>query len=59
MKFTEDRCDVFSGAGTGEEACSRVLDILEFIEDFGGGAVETTFAIVKPGCNESMVSQQR
>jgi hypothetical protein len=22
MEFTEDRCDVFSGAGTSEEACS-------------------------------------
>ena len=49
MEFTEDRCDVFSGAGTGEEACSRVLDILEFIEDFGGGAIEKTIAIVEPG----------
>ena len=49
MEFTEDRCDVFPGAGTGEEACSRVLDILEFIEDFGGGAVEKTIAIVEPG----------
>ena len=54
MEFTEDRCDVFSGAGTSEEACSWVLDILKFFEDFVGGAVEKTIAVVKPGWNESV-----
>ena len=28
MEFLKDRCDVFTGAGVGEEAGSRVLDVL-------------------------------
>ena len=35
MQFLEDTGDVFSGAGVGEQAGSRVLDVLEFIEEFG------------------------
>ena len=35
MQSLEDRGDVFSGAGVGEQAGSRVLNILEFIEEFG------------------------
>ena len=31
----EDRGDVLTGAGVGEQAGGRVLDVLKFIEDFG------------------------
>ena len=36
VKFLEDRGDVLTGAGVGEQAGGRVLDVLKFIEDFGG-----------------------
>ena len=36
----EDRCNVVSGAGSGEKTGSRVLKVLEFVEDFGAGAIE-------------------
>lgn len=35
VEFLEDRGDVVSVVGEGEEASSRVLDVLEFIQDFG------------------------
>ena len=49
MKVTEDWCDVLPGAGTGKKAGSRVLYILEFVDDFGGGAIKETIAVIKPG----------
>ena len=42
----EDWSDVVSGAGAGEEAGGRVLDVLEFIEGFGADAVEDTVAVI-------------
>ena len=35
VEVLEDRGDVIMSAGVGEEASSRVLDVLKFIEDFG------------------------
>ncbi len=35
MQLTENGGDVVSRAGVGEHSCSRVLDVLEFIEEFG------------------------
>ena len=46
--------DVVSGAGVGEEAGSRVLDMLEFIEEVGWYAVEDAIAVVESGCDECM-----
>ena len=34
MEFLEYRGDMFTGAGVGEKAGSRVLNVLKFIEDF-------------------------
>lgn len=35
MKVLGHRGDMFTGEGVGEEAGSRVLDVLKFIENFG------------------------
>ena len=45
VEIMEDWGDVLSGAGAGEEAGGRVLDILEFIEGFGGDAMENAVAV--------------
>ena len=42
----EDWGDVLSGTGAGEEAGGGVLDILQFIEGFGGDALEYTVAVI-------------
>ena len=54
VEVVEDWGDVVSGSCFGEKAGSRVLDILQFFEDFGGGTVEEAIAVVESGCNESM-----
>ena len=35
VEFLENRDDVVMGAGAGEQAICRVLDVLEFINEFG------------------------
>ena len=35
VEVLKNRGDVISGAGVGEQASSRVLDVLEFVQDFG------------------------
>ena len=35
VQMLEDRGDMVSGAGVGQQAGGGVLDVLEFIEDFG------------------------
>jgi len=37
---------VFVASGGGEQSGGRVLDILEFIDDFVGGAVEDAVAVI-------------
>ena len=54
MEVTEDWGDVFPGAGASEEASSRVLYVLKFVEDSGGGTIEQAVAVVKSGCDESV-----
>ena len=46
VEVVEDWSDVVSGAGVGEETSSRVLDMLEFVKDFGGGAMEDAVAVI-------------
>lgn len=43
----------------GEQASSRVMDILEFLEDFVGCTAEDTIAVVHSGSNECMAEKDR
>lgn len=54
VEVLKDKGDVVAGAGVSEEAGGRVLDILEFIEEFGGCAIKDAIAVVKVGCNEGV-----
>lgn len=54
VEVLKDRGDVVAGAGVSEETGGRVLDVLEFIEEFGGCAIKDAIAIVKAGCNEGV-----
>lgn len=47
VEVLEDRGDVISGAGMSEQTGSRVLDVLKFVENFGGYAVEDAIAVVE------------
>ena len=46
VKVLEDRGDVLSGTGAGEEAGGGVLDILQFVEGFGGDTIKNAIAVV-------------
>ena len=46
VEVLEDRRDVLSGTGAGEEAGGGSLDILQFIEGFGGDALEYAVTVV-------------
>ena len=46
MEVLEDWSDVVSGAGAGEEAGGGVLYILQFIEGFGGDAIQYAVTVV-------------
>ena len=50
MEVLEDGSDVVSGAGVGEEEGSRVLDMLEFIEEVGWDAREHRSVTGGPRC---------
>ena len=54
VEVLEDRGDVVTGTGMGEQTGSRVLNVLEFIEDFGWWAVENAVAVVNSGSDESV-----
>ena len=54
MELTEDWFDVFSGACSGEETGGRVLNDLQFVDDFFGGAIEDAIAEVESGGDESV-----
>ena len=54
VEFLEDGGDVVTGAGVGEQAGSRVLDKLKFIEEFGRCAKEDAVAVVNSGRDESV-----
>ena len=41
--------DVVTGAGVGEEASRRVLDVLELVDELGGRAVKDAVAVVEAG----------
>lgn len=49
VEVTEDGCDVVPGSGSGKQASGRVLNILQFFENFGGEAVEEAIAVVESG----------
>ena len=52
MEGLENRSDVITGVG--EELGSRVLDVLMFIDNFGGCARENAIAIINMGCGEGV-----
>ena len=54
VEFLEDGGDVVAGAGEGEQAGSRVLDVLKFIEEFGWCAKEDAVAVVNSGSGEGV-----
>ena len=54
VEFLEDVGDVVTGADVGEQAGSRVLDVLKFIEDFGRCAEEDAGAVVNSGSDEGV-----
>ena len=54
VEFLEDRSNVVSGSGSGEQAGSGVLNILEFFEDLGGDAVEEAVTVVESGGDEGV-----
>lgn len=54
MEILKDRGDVFTGTGVCQEAGSRVLDVLQFLESICRCTVKNTIAVVDSGCNEGM-----
>lgn len=54
VKLTEDGGDVFSGAGVSEQPGGRVLNILQFLENSGGEAIEDAVTVVESGGDECM-----
>lgn len=46
VEVLEDRSDVISFARVSEQSGSRVLYVLQFVENFGGCAVEDAIAVV-------------
>ena len=54
MEFLEDGGDVITGASVGEQASSRVLEVLKFIEEFALCAKEDAVAVVTSGSDEDM-----
>lgn len=54
MEVVQDGGDMVMGTGSSEESGSRVLNVLKFIESFGGGAVENAITVVKAGGDEGM-----
>lgn len=54
MKLLEDGGDVFSGAGVGEEAGSRILDVLQLLEMRRRKTIEEAIAVVESGCDEGV-----
>ena len=54
MEVVEDRGDVFTAADGGEQSSGRVLNILEFIEDIVGWAIEDAVAVAESGGYEGM-----
>ena len=47
MKLTEDGSDVFTGGGVSKQLGSKVLDILQFLTNSGGEAIQNAIAIVE------------
>ena len=54
MEREEDRGDVVTGSGMGEEAGSRILNHLKSMEGAGGDADEEGVTIVQTGGDEGM-----
>ena len=54
VELTEDRGDVFSGGGAGEQTGSRVLHILQFLKNSGGEAVQDAIAVVESRGDEGV-----
>lgn len=53
MEGQQDRSDV-PGRVSAVQQQSYILDILQFIEDFGGCAIEDAVAVVNSECNDGM-----
>ena len=45
---------MFSGACSGEETGSRVLNVLQFVDDFFGDTIEDAIAEVESGGDEGV-----
>lgn len=54
VKLTEDGGDVFSGGGSSEQSGSRVLNILQLLENRGGEAIQDAVTVVKSGGDEGV-----
>ena len=54
VEFLEYRCDVVSGSGSGEQSGGGVLNILQFLEDLGGDAIEEAVTVVESGGDEGV-----
>ena len=54
MKLTEDGSNVFSGGGVSKQAGSRVLNILQFLKNSGGEAIQNAIAIVESASDEGL-----
>lgn len=59
MEVLEDRSDMIAGSGMSEQTGSRVLDVLEFIREFGWCSVKTAVTVVNSGCDKGMEFQQQ
>ena len=54
MKLTEDGSNVFSGGGVSKQSGSRVLNILQFLKNSGGEAIQNAIAIVESASDEGV-----
>ena len=45
---------MFSGGGVSKQSGSRVLNILQFLKNSGGEAIQNTIAIVKSAIDEGV-----
>lgn len=54
VEILKDRGNVITGTGVCQEAGSRVLDVLQFLESFCRCTIKNAIAVVDSGCDESM-----
>ena len=54
MKLMEDGSDVFSGGGVSKQSGNRVLNLLQFLKNSGGEAIQDAIAVVESGGDEGV-----